>query len=308
VDKPFLSPLNYQVRIADAQGRPTPEFQQKWRKLFQIAQTIPDVSSAAAMSLLLDKIASDEGDILRRGALAWAGLSTPGGTTKFLRADGTYAEPPQQTVDESEIDLSDVLTNNVSSARHGFAPKLPNDATKYLDGTGQYSVPAGGGGGGLGAWQQPCTSAYSGSGHATKGQIYTPLVNMQLSYLWANASLVVGASYKLSVFETDGSTLGTLIAETAVFVAASNGGQDIIKPLPSTASLTAGQKYYQCLTRTDGTPTTALGTATAGLAGITVPLSSAYSFASVDSIAPGETDSLVAVTSGFFVIGGLYAS
>lgn len=29
----------------------------------------------------------------------------------------------------------------------GLAPALPNDATKYLDGTGAYSVPAGGGGG-----------------------------------------------------------------------------------------------------------------------------------------------------------------
>lgn len=36
---------------------------------------------------------------------------------------------------------------NVSTTKHGLAPKLPNDATKYLDGTGAYSVPAGGGGG-----------------------------------------------------------------------------------------------------------------------------------------------------------------
>ena len=37
---------------------------------------------------------------------------------------------------------------NVSTSAHGLAPKLPNDATQYLDGTGSYSVPAGGGGGG----------------------------------------------------------------------------------------------------------------------------------------------------------------
>ena len=36
---------------------------------------------------------------------------------------------------------------NVSTSAHGLAPKLPNDATQYLDGTGSYSVPAGGGGG-----------------------------------------------------------------------------------------------------------------------------------------------------------------
>lgn len=47
--------------------------------------------------------------------------------------------------------LSDVTTQNVSTAQHGYAPKLPNDATKYLDGTGHYTVPAGGGGGGGGS-------------------------------------------------------------------------------------------------------------------------------------------------------------
>jgi len=40
---------------------------------------------------------------------------------------------------------TDITTLNVSTSAHGLAPKLPNDATKYLDGTGAYSVPAGGG-------------------------------------------------------------------------------------------------------------------------------------------------------------------
>jgi hypothetical protein len=42
---------------------------------------------------------------------------------------------------------TDITTRNVSTSAHGLTPKLPNDATKYLDGTGAYSVPAGGGGG-----------------------------------------------------------------------------------------------------------------------------------------------------------------
>jgi len=54
---------------------------------------------------------------------------------------------PNIQIRESNLVLSDVTTDDVSIAAHGFAPKLPNDATKYLDGTGTYSVPAGGGGG-----------------------------------------------------------------------------------------------------------------------------------------------------------------
>ena len=47
------------------------------------------------------------------------------------------------TVTESNLSLSDVTTLDVSTTKHGFAPKVPNDATKYLDGTGAYSVPSG---------------------------------------------------------------------------------------------------------------------------------------------------------------------
>ena len=59
----------------------------------------------------------------------------------------THAGDGSGTVAESALSLTDITTNNVSTARHGFTPKLPNDATKYLDGTGNYTVPAGGGGG-----------------------------------------------------------------------------------------------------------------------------------------------------------------
>lgn len=44
---------------------------------------------------------------------------------------------------EDDLALTDVTTANVATTQHGFAPKLPNDATKYLDGTGAYSTPAG---------------------------------------------------------------------------------------------------------------------------------------------------------------------
>lgn len=45
---------------------------------------------------------------------------------------------------EAWITLSDTVTGNVSTLMHGFAPKLPGDGTKYLDGNGNYTVPAGG--------------------------------------------------------------------------------------------------------------------------------------------------------------------
>ncbi len=38
------------------------------------------------------------------------------------------------TVSDVTITTSDITTNNVSSAKHGFAPKSPGDATKFLNG------------------------------------------------------------------------------------------------------------------------------------------------------------------------------
>ncbi|KKL99414.1 hypothetical protein LCGC14_1814650 [marine sediment metagenome] len=43
----------------------------------------------------------------------------------------------------------DTVDLDVSITKHGLAPKAPNDALKYLNGVGLYSVPAGGGGGAM---------------------------------------------------------------------------------------------------------------------------------------------------------------
>lgn len=63
---------------------------------------------------------------------------------------------------ESHLSLTDITTNDVSTTKHGLAPKLPNDATKYLDGTGAYTVPAGGGGG-SNEWTVPATRTDTGA-------------------------------------------------------------------------------------------------------------------------------------------------
>ena len=65
---------------------------------------------------------------------------TINGITQNLSADTTY------TVSDSNLSTSDITTNDVSTSKHGFVPKAPNDSTKYLDGTGTWSTPSGGGG------------------------------------------------------------------------------------------------------------------------------------------------------------------
>jgi hypothetical protein len=45
-----------------------------------------------------------------------------------------------QVISDATITTTDITTNNVSTSKHGFAPKAPNDASKFLDGTGAWST------------------------------------------------------------------------------------------------------------------------------------------------------------------------
>lgn len=65
-------------------------------------------------------------------ALAAAGVpAPPSDATKFLNGAAT---PAFAQVRDSDLSTSDVTTNNVSSSKHGFAPKSPSSATQFLNG------------------------------------------------------------------------------------------------------------------------------------------------------------------------------
>ena len=48
-------------------------------------------------------------------------------------------------VTDANLTTTDITTNDVSTAKHGFAPKAPNDTAKFLRGDGTWAVPASGG-------------------------------------------------------------------------------------------------------------------------------------------------------------------
>lgn len=43
-------------------------------------------------------------------------------------------------VTDANLTTTDITTNNVSTSKHGFVPKAPNDATQFLDGTGAFDT------------------------------------------------------------------------------------------------------------------------------------------------------------------------
>jgi len=78
--------------------------------------------------------------ILGRGTSAIDAASSLGTTTTVLHGNAA-GDPSFGAVVENDITLIDVTTNDSSTSKHGFLPKLPNDATKFLDGTGAWSNP-----------------------------------------------------------------------------------------------------------------------------------------------------------------------
>jgi hypothetical protein len=83
------------------------------------------------------------GDIIARNASNVTARLGLGAANRVLKSDGSDIGYGQVT--EAMQLLANNTTNDVSTAAHGYAPIAPNDGTKYLDGTGGYSIPAGGG-------------------------------------------------------------------------------------------------------------------------------------------------------------------
>lgn len=71
-----------------------------------------------------------------------ADTRVPVGTNdQALLADSTNAKGVAwKTIDETKISTSDITTLDLSTSKHGLAPKAPNDATKFLDGTAAWDT------------------------------------------------------------------------------------------------------------------------------------------------------------------------
>lgn len=78
------------------------------------------------------------GDVVEMLPTAAWGQDLADGLTTSHNRDGTIKAA---SITEAMQVLADNTTNNVSNSSHGYAPKNPNDATKYLDGTGAYTSP-----------------------------------------------------------------------------------------------------------------------------------------------------------------------
>jgi hypothetical protein len=68
---------------------------------------------------------------------------TDGSTIDFtLTGQALTAEVKDNSITEAKQLLADNTTNDVSTSKHGYAPKLPNNTTQFLRGDGTYASPS----------------------------------------------------------------------------------------------------------------------------------------------------------------------
>lgn len=70
----------------------------------------------------------------------WACSAVPGGT---LDTTGIAFYQPPANVNDTDVAFTDNTTSDVSTTKHGYAPKAPNDTAKFLRGDGSWATAPG---------------------------------------------------------------------------------------------------------------------------------------------------------------------
>ena len=123
-----------------------------------LIKTSPDYAAGdvfyADSNKTIQRLAKDAGKFLKSGASApsWAFASESGHAhveadiTDLDHIDAVHralTNNPHTTTD-ANLSTSDITTNNVSTSKHGFAPKGDGSTTTFLNANGAYSTPSAG--------------------------------------------------------------------------------------------------------------------------------------------------------------------
>ena len=167
-----------------------------------------------------------------------------------LKTEKILPTPIQENIVVEDLKFSDSNKKNASTSKHGLLPKLSGDPTQYLDGEGNFTVPAGGGIVDL--------STTLGLGNTTGGTDIEVSAGDKIIIDDATASKIaaIGASKEITFLDT--ATYPSL-AELAYVKGVTSAIQGQINALPtpsSTTTLTNKRITKRVVTVSDATSIT----------------------------------------------------
>lgn len=130
-----------------------------------------------------------------RSNLGLGSLATQNGT---FSGTSSGTNTGDQVISDATLSTSDVTTNNASTLKHGFLPKLSGSSSQYLAGDGTWATPAGGGGGG---------DMYKSDNLAGLANVTTARTNLGLGSLATQSGTFSGSSSGTNTGDQDLSTL-----------------------------------------------------------------------------------------------------
>lgn len=185
--------------------------------LFHLKDSAGTVTTPA-QGAIVDPMTTRGDTLIRNSSNVTARLAV-GAASTYYGSDGT--DPSWSAVTDAKLSTSDVTTNNASTTKHGFLKKLSNSALDFMDGTGAWSVPGGGGG------ASPSYLGYNTVGGSTQAMTTNRLYCKQIT-AGGSGNVLLGVqaylantveatlAYSFSLFADSGTdTIGNLLSTTA---------------------------------------------------------------------------------------------
>jgi hypothetical protein len=234
--------------------------------------------------------------------------------------------------DPEELTLSDVLDFIGSAVRGDVLYRGASAWARLAAGTsGQVlrtngasadpswaSVGSGTSGGASFAWPIQGAPGASGTATAAHGTYFTALTDFTVLGLWAQVTTVVGATYRVSIYQVNTSGVISAITVDSGDIASPGAitGTNVGARFSTPVTLTAGNNYIVCFRRTDSTDS-----AVVGVFGLNTALLPTYTslpvqytstvqtkFATLAKANPAVSDTFTLGGTGYYVLGVLYTN